>query len=115
VGLYNADGNINLTSVTGATRTGLFAANGSWNIVINDGTQRTGLYHACGAFNAVVTTNISSGYYAPNGSMYVMSDGAGGYILNVRGTLPSAFVWLYGSDGQYLLGNDGQQLYGRAP
>lgn len=75
---YNADGEINLTSVVGNTRTGLQAADGSMNIVINNGSSYTGLMHACGAMNAVVTTSraVSS---APNGSMYVIlqTDGVG--------------------------------------
>lgn len=75
---YNADGEVNLTSVVGNTRVGLHAADGTMNIVINDGTTRTGLYHACGAMNAVITTSRAAAS-APNGSMYVIlqTDGVG--------------------------------------
>lgn len=82
MGLYNADGKINLTSVTGSSFTGLYAADGSINIVINNGLSNAGAYHACGALNAVVVTS-GSAYYADNGSINVMSNSFGGYSLIV--------------------------------
>lgn len=76
--LFNTDGQINLTVVTGSTYTGAQAPDGSYYIVLNDGSTYTGLKHPCGALNAVVTLNNSQAI-APNGSMYVVgqTDGIG--------------------------------------
>lgn len=76
--LYNADGQINLTVVSGSSYTGAQAPDGSYYIVLNAGTSYTGFRHPCGAINAVVNETPSSAK-APNGSAYVktQSDGVG--------------------------------------
>lgn len=79
--LYGPTGQILTTAVNGSSYTGLYAADGSYNIVINNSSSTVGLHHPCGAYNAFVTTNQYAGYYAPNGSVYVISNGAGGYFM----------------------------------
>ena len=117
--LYNANGQINLTSVAGTSYTGLYAADGSWNIVINTATSWQGLQHPCGALNAFVVTDPSAGFYAANGSMNVLSNGSGGYNppnppgpLSNLVVLPeqtnfslgsySAFAFTFNDPGQHL-------------
>lgn len=77
-GLYNADGQINLTVVDGTSYTGLYSPDGTWNIVINDGSVYKGYYHPCGAVNVVVNNSATTAQ-APNGSLYVktQTDGVG--------------------------------------
>jgi hypothetical protein len=76
--LYNADGQMNLTVVSGSSYTGAQAPDGSYYIVLNDGSTYTGARHACGAMNAVVSTSAGATTH-PNGSMYVVvqEDGVG--------------------------------------
>src|ERR1700761_8165589 len=77
--LYNGNGQIKTTSVSGSSYTGLYAADGSYNIVTNTSTSYVGLFHPCGALNAVVATN-PTGYYATNGSVNVISSGGGNVL-----------------------------------
>lgn len=77
--LYNVDGQINYTSVSGSSFTGLYAADGSMNIVINDGSTPKGHYHPCGAINAVVVTTPNAPAYANNGSINVIANNFGSY------------------------------------
>lgn len=83
--LFNADGQINLTTTTGSTYTGAQAADGSYYIVINDGSTYTGIRHRCGALNAVVNENTSAVQH-PNGSIYVKTQ------LDGVGYTPSTFL-----------------------
>jgi len=78
--LYNTDGSVRLTVVDGSTLTGLQALDGSYNVVINNGTTLTGRMHPCGAYNAVVVTSTTE-VNNLNGSINIISDGAGGYTL----------------------------------
>lgn len=73
--LYDANGRINLTTVTGSAYTGLYAGDGSYNIVLNDGSVYQGLHNPCGAYNAVLISSLPANWYAPNGSMNVWYDG----------------------------------------
>lgn len=75
--LYDANGQIRLTPVSGATLTGLYATDGSYNIVLNSGTGvKLPFQHACGAYNAAVASNTTA-YYAANNSMNVTINAAG--------------------------------------
>lgn len=70
-GLFTADGKLRITIVSGSSRTGLYASNGGYNVVITSASDaNTGLYHACGALRVVEST-ASVGVYAPNGGFYV--------------------------------------------
>jgi hypothetical protein len=83
--LYNASGQINLTSVLGTSYVGLYAADGSINAVFDDAAH-TGLYHPSGAIrvnssNGVTTYDASGAYYIN----HVFGDsigGAGGTTVN---------------------------------
>jgi hypothetical protein len=87
--LYNSNGQIKITTVTGSSYTGLYAADGSWNVVINDGSAYKGLYHPCGAYNAVVTTNPHDSSLAKNGSLNICLNISGGYSpVEPNGTPP---------------------------
>jgi len=87
--LYSSSGQLNTTVVNGSSYTGLHAGDGSYNIVLNTSTSPVGLYHPCGAYNAVAGTATT--YYHANGSVNVVSNGAGGYYLSLpsyAGTIP---------------------------
>lgn len=90
--LYNDDGAILTTVVTGSAYTGLYSPDGSWNIVINNGSVLTGRYHSCGALNAVIVTDPSAPAMAANGSINVYSNNSGGYSpVHNFGCIP---VWV---------------------
>lgn len=78
--IYNTDGSIRVTVVTGSSFTGIQAPDGSINVVINDGTQRLGRQHPCGAVNAVILTSPSLSTTAPNGSIYIVLRN-GSYVI----------------------------------
>lgn len=85
-GLYNADGQRQVTIVNGASYTGPYAIDGTYNGVTNDGiTAYKGTYHPCGAYNVCIVTNLSAGAYAPNGSLNVIAS-SNGYALLGRAT-----------------------------
>lgn len=71
MGIYAADGSINVTVVDGTTRTGLYAADGSWNVVLSDGVGFAGVYHPCGGYNVTVLTGGPEGIFATDGSLFV--------------------------------------------
>jgi len=76
MGVYNADGYLVYTPVSGLVRTGIYNPNGTFNCV--DRTNAVGfvgLYHPCGAYNVAVSS--SSSYYAPNGAINVTPLGNG--------------------------------------
>lgn len=73
----NISGKNLCTVVSGSSYTGLYAVDGTWNIVTNDGTTLKGSQHPCGALNAVIVTDPSSPYYAPNGSINVITRDSG--------------------------------------
>lgn len=76
--LYNADGQEQVTIISGTTFTGLYAADGSKNGVIAPAvTGLIGSYHPCGAYWVTVTTNPSAGPYAPDGSRYIIGSSNG--------------------------------------
>jgi len=77
---YNTDGQLTTTVVTGSSYTGLYAADGSYNIVLNTSPTYIGLWHSCGGLNAFVVNTPDIGYYAPNGSVNVITKNAG-YVL----------------------------------
>lgn len=79
--LYNADGQRQITIVSGSSYTGLYAVDGSWNGVL-DTTPAVlkGAQHPCGALNVQVTTDPGSVTYAPNGSRFVIAS-SNGYAL----------------------------------
>lgn len=79
--IYDSNGNVKVTVVDGNTRTGPQASDGSINVVINDGSSRTGIHHPCGAYNVIVVTEYSAPYNTINGSIQIVSDGNGGYVL----------------------------------
>lgn len=83
--LYNANGQINLTTVAGTSYTGLYSASGSWNIVLNTASTWQGMYHPCGALNAVVVFSLPANYYASNGSLNVWYDGSNYHPLQPTG------------------------------
>ena len=88
--LLNASGALRVTIVDGSTRTGLFAADGSWNVVVAPGSSYVGSYHRCGALYVTLTTS-RTGYYAPDGSMYVAESPNLGatYVVAVSGSFSS--------------------------
>lgn len=65
--LYNADGKVNVTVVSGSAWTGLYAADGSINVVVND-SSHFGVYHPCGAYR--LNTGTGSSYYDTTGAIY---------------------------------------------
>jgi hypothetical protein len=78
--LYNAYGQANTTTVSGASQTGLYAPDGSYNIVLNSGL--TGLYHPCGAYNGVTDSNSTGFYNSANGNVYVVPGiSPSGYVI----------------------------------
>lgn len=74
MGIYAADGSINVSVVDGTTLTGRYAADGSLNIVLSDGSSLVGVNHPCGAMWATVTDSSTPYRYAPDGSIYVTTD-----------------------------------------
>jgi hypothetical protein len=87
-GVYDPSGATRVTVIDGSTLTGLYAADGSLNVVVSTPSIYAGTFHACGALNVTLTTTYT-GYYAPNGSMYVAeSSGLGAlYVIAVSGSL----------------------------
>lgn len=70
MGLYAADGSINVSVVDGLTYVGAYAANGSYNVIA--GPSTSGLYHPSGAhYVATAPINTNVGRSAPDGSWYV--------------------------------------------
>lgn len=85
-GLYNADGQKQITIVSGSTYTGVMSPDGQYNGVLDiTPTVYKGVYHPCGAYNVQVTTNPFSGTYAPDGSLYIISS-SNGYVVNGNST-----------------------------
>lgn len=79
-GLYNSNGQINLTVVAGTTYTGLYSADGCWNVVLTtENTTIKGRYAPCGAFWATVTDSYSASYYAADGSMNIIANSDGSF------------------------------------
>jgi len=87
--LYNSNGQINTTSVSGSSTTGLFAADGSINIVLNSGN--TGLYHPCGAFNAVPALSSTS-FLNTNGNLNVIPGSSPSGYVQGPGTASRNFI-----------------------
>lgn len=87
--LYNSNGLINTTTVSGSSYTGLYAPDGSWNVVLNNGTQYTGRYHPCGAFNAFEIITPTTNTNAPNGNIYVVHSGSNYFVFNPAGVFPT--------------------------
>lgn len=80
--LYNANGQRQVTIVSGASYTGLYAIDGTYNGVINDGVSVwQGAYHPCGALNVCITIDPYSTIYAPNGSLNVVTSGSSYALL----------------------------------
>lgn len=89
--IYNADGQRQVTIVSGASYTGVYATDGTFNGVLNDGvTTYKGVYHPCGAYNVCKVTDPSVGVYAPNGSFNVIVS-SNGYALLGRPTTYTAW------------------------
>lgn len=101
--IYNSDGTVKLTAVSGSSYTGLHAPDGSFNVVLVDALGYVGLLHSCGAYNATVVSN-GVGFYNANGSMNVISNGSGGYFPLVNpGSSGITFQPLYDSIGPALV------------
>lgn len=81
--VYQADGRVNVTVVSGLAVTGLYAADGSWNVIAvpDSNTSFVGAYHPCGAL--WVSVRVSDGYggYANNGSLYVTESTKKGALM----------------------------------
>lgn len=100
---YNASGQIKLTIVNGTSLTGFYAADGSWNAVFTtENTTLKGFYHPCGAMWANLVGTPPATFYAIDGSVNVMSDGGGGYVVAFpntgSGTAPTTgpyYVYLF--------------------
>lgn len=71
-----ADGSINVTVVSGSTRTGVMAADGSLNIIKSAGTSPVGAYHPCGAMYVSLPGAATKSIKAADGSMNVSKSGA---------------------------------------
>lgn len=66
-GIYNNNGSIATTTVTGSVYTGFYAADGSVNVVLDD-SSHTGVYHPCGAIR--VNSGTGTTYYDASGAVY---------------------------------------------
>jgi hypothetical protein len=84
MGLYAANGSIRITVVDGNTRTGLYASDGSWNVTNASEDGEFGIQHPCGAFRATYASTPTKSR-APDGSLYVQTDGLryGGLFVTV--------------------------------
>jgi hypothetical protein len=93
--LYNTSGKQIIKAVSGSTYTGLQAIDGSYNGVLSVTNTPKGLYHLCGAYNIKVTTNVFSGWQAPDGSMYVIDNGDSTYTptASLQGASGSPVLW----------------------
>lgn len=102
--LYNADGQQQVTIVSGATYTGLYTIDGQFNGVLAPApTIPIGSQHPCGALWVTLTTNPSAGAYAPDGSRYIIAS-SNGFALATgsgRSTFPGSSVDLNFATGNY--------------
>lgn len=72
MGVYAADGSINVTIVDGLSVVGAYAPDGSWNVIESDGTVGS-LRHPCGALRVTFVNGLSVvGQYAADGSLNVI-------------------------------------------
>ena len=76
MGVYSADGHINVFVVDGLSITGWYHATGAWNVVdVTNVVGITGLYNKCGALNVTLVDGTElCGRYAANGSINVVND-----------------------------------------
>ena len=104
VGIYAANGALNITIVDGTAWTGFYADDGSMNAVMADGSVPVGLNHPCGArWITHDNTNLwGKGFYAFDGSMRV-NDIAGTYN---GATLVNVISGSFGGGG----GNEGMAM-----
>lgn len=101
-GVYASDGSMDITVVSGSTRTGIYAPDGSIYVVVATGLTYVGAYHPCGAWWVTVAPSGVHGIRAPDGSLYVSTTPFtnGGQRVNViSGSLTSGYVPTY-----YILG-----------
>lgn len=91
-GVYNSNGYLVYTPVSGTTWVGIYNPNGTFNCVNRTLTSTfVGLYHACGAYNVVVSN--SPQVYAPNGALNVADLGNGTFGVNPgRGPIPDTWT-----------------------
>ena len=70
MGIYAADGSLNVTVVDGSSFTGAQAPDGSLYVVKR--TSEIGRYHPCGALLVTpITSNAAAGALASDGSLFV--------------------------------------------
>lgn len=74
MGLYAANGTINVTVVSGSAFVGAYAADGSLNVLEAPGNAFVGRTAPCGAMYVTVAPGTFVGSYAPDGSVYVTDD-----------------------------------------
>ena len=92
-GRYSASGSLRINLVTGSSYVGLYAADGAMNVIDVSGVSIStygGLYHPSGAIRGRTAPNTFSGVHAPDGSYYfnglvsalAISDRFNAYILD---------------------------------
>lgn len=117
-GLYNADGQQQVTIVNGSSYTGLYSPDGQFNGVLNDGvTTYMGRYHPCGAYNVTAVTDPSAGVFAKNGSVNVIASSNGYAITSgnaVAITVPLGLVgyWPFDTVNMNFPGNQAFDVSG---
>ncbi len=109
-GLYNADGQPQVTIVPGSTYTGVYSVDGQYNGVISNGSVYVGRYHPCGAYNVTITTDLSKIGTAPDGSMYIVASPNGYAVSGIGRPVVITNIELREDGGKELREDGGLEL-----